>query len=289
MAHIVNISQNTPEWLAYRKNKIGASEASAICGNSPYDSPYSLWCRKLGLSPAKESTPAMERGKSLETQARWIYEESTGFLICPMVFESEEYPFLIASLDGMSVNLDIACEIKCLNLQQHDKQEIPGCYYPQLQQQMIVLGLKEIDYVGYHPQSVKPFYIIKCYRDEEFIEWYLSKAKAFYDCIQTFTAPELIPRDYQDFTQNAEYSALDAAYVDLDEKIKGLEKQKDEIRNLMEAMSEGNNIIGPYTKMTHYTSQGRIDYKKAVTDNLPEINVEKYRSTPIKSVRITKV
>ena len=127
------------------------------------------------------------------------------------------------------------------------------------------------------------------YRNDQFIDDYIIKAKAFWDCVTSFTAPELTARDYRDFTNNAEYAALDAAYIDIDEKLKGLEKQKEEIRKLMQEMSEGNNVIGPYTKMTHYPIQGKIDYKKAVIENLPEISLEPYRGKPSKAIRITKV
>ena len=148
-----------------------------------------------------------------------------------------------------------------------------------------------MDYVSYHPNAtdVKPLYTLKVKRDEAFLADYIPKAKAFWDCVQTFTSPPLIAKDYRDFTNNAEYAALDAAYIDIDEKLKGLEKQKEEIRKLMQEMSEGNNVIGPYTKMTHYPIQGKLDYKKAVIENLPEINLESYRSKPSKAIRITKV
>ncbi len=286
---IENMEQGSSTWLEYRRSKIGSSDAAIVLGISPYCSPYMLWQRKLGLIPEQETTSAMQRGKTLESEALVYINVNTYGKYEPAVVESEKNPFMCASLDGLCVTPDktYACEIKCLNLNDHDNEYVPAHYIPQLQHQMYCCDLQEITYVGYHPNSQKPLYTILIARDEEFLEDYIPKALAFWDCVTSFTAPVLTMRDYRDFTKNAEYAALDAAYVDIDEKLKGLEKQKDEIRKLMEAMSEGNNIIGPYTKMTHYTSKGRIDYSKI--PELQQLDLECYRGKPISSVRITKV
>lgn len=284
------MEQGSSTWHEYRKNKLGASEAAIVLGISPYCSPFMLWQRKLGLIPEQEQTIAMQRGKNLESEALNLFNiESKTFV--PVVVESEKYPFLCASLDGFVSKPygNYACEIKCLKLEDHDKECVPDHYIPQLQHQMYCCDLQEITYIGYNPNSQKPFYMIEVPRDEEFINSYIMKAIIFWECVTSFTAPALTEKDYRDFTNNAEYAALDAAYVDIDEKLKGLEKQKDEIRKLMEAMSEGNNVIGPYSKMTHYPIQGKIDYKKAVKENLPEIDLEGYRGKPSKATRITKV
>lgn len=46
----------SPEWHALRATGIGASEAAAVLGLSPWESPYSLWQRKAGrIGPMPES------------------------------------------------------------------------------------------------------------------------------------------------------------------------------------------------------------------------------------------
>lgn len=54
------------EWLEARRLRITASEIAVVMGLSPYDSPYSLYHRKLGNLPPVEDTAAMERGRVLE-------------------------------------------------------------------------------------------------------------------------------------------------------------------------------------------------------------------------------
>jgi putative phage-type endonuclease len=284
---IIQHEQGSQAWLDYRKNKIGASDAGAILGISPYDSPYSLWMKKLGLSPDKQSTPAMERGKVLEIQARRMLEESKGHFLYQSIIESEQYPFLCSSMDGITRDSDFACEIKCLNIDDHDNGHVPEHYIPQLQHQMLCCDLQEITYVAYNPNSEKPFYTIVVKRDEAFLADYIPKAKAFYDCMRTFTAPELCPKDYRDMSQDADYRIAEAAYVNLSEEIEKLEKQKEQVKVKLLDISDGNNIQGAYTKMTHYLRKGAIAYDKI--PELTQIDLEQYRKPVVSSVRITKV
>jgi len=56
------------EWLAARRKGVTASEIACVMGIAPaeWDSPYSLYHRKLGNLPPKEDSDAMERGRILE-------------------------------------------------------------------------------------------------------------------------------------------------------------------------------------------------------------------------------
>lgn len=54
------------EWLEARRKGITASEISVVLGLSPWDSPYALFHRKLGILPPIEDNAAMERGRVLE-------------------------------------------------------------------------------------------------------------------------------------------------------------------------------------------------------------------------------
>lgn len=54
------------EWHAARQGGIGGSEVAAIVGLSPWQSPFSLWARKVGELGPQESTPEQEWGHRLE-------------------------------------------------------------------------------------------------------------------------------------------------------------------------------------------------------------------------------
>lgn len=54
------------EWLEARRTRVTASEIAVLLGLSPYDSPYGLYHRKLGILPGQPDNPMMERGRVLE-------------------------------------------------------------------------------------------------------------------------------------------------------------------------------------------------------------------------------
>ena len=45
-------------WLKVRKNGIGGSDASVVCGINRYRSPVELWMDKTGQMPAQEAGEA---------------------------------------------------------------------------------------------------------------------------------------------------------------------------------------------------------------------------------------
>lgn len=53
------------EWLAARRNGIGASEVAAVCGLSPYEGPLRVWLSKVAGLDA-EDNPAMKWGRRFE-------------------------------------------------------------------------------------------------------------------------------------------------------------------------------------------------------------------------------
>jgi putative phage-type endonuclease len=286
------IEQNTEEWLQYRRSKIGSSDAAIILGFSSYCTPFSLWKRKLGLSSEQKTTLGMQRGKNLESEALYLMNNNTYGTYSPAVIESEEYPYMCASLDGLCItpNKTYACEIKCLNLNNHNaaiKGKILPIYYAQLQHQMLVCSLQEITYVGYHPDANLAMYSFPIIRDEAFLADYIPKAREFWECVQTFTAPELLSKDYRDMSQNPDYRAAEAAYVDICHKLEKLEEQKEQIRVKLFEMSQGKNICGAYTKLTHFFKRGAISYDKI--PELKQVDLEQYRKAVIKSSRITRI
>ncbi len=63
------------EWLALRKDTIGASEVAAILGVHPYMTPWELYCRKQNHGASQEETKAMRRGRLLEDDCIEILRE----------------------------------------------------------------------------------------------------------------------------------------------------------------------------------------------------------------------
>lgn len=70
--------EDRAEWIANRASYIGASDAAAAVGLSPWGDPISLWEQKLGLAPGPDESFRMKLGTLIEPIIGDLYEESTG-------------------------------------------------------------------------------------------------------------------------------------------------------------------------------------------------------------------
>ena len=66
------------EWLKYRGSGIGSSEVATIVGLNPFETPYQLWRRKVGIDPPVEENFAMRAGHILEPAVAKFWEDATG-------------------------------------------------------------------------------------------------------------------------------------------------------------------------------------------------------------------
>src|SRR5688572_26054998 len=97
----IDLEQNTPEWLEFRRTRLGASDACIIMGVSPWNTPYQLWEQKVGLKENDATNDAMRRGTQMEDEARQAFIKETGIFIKPKVKVSKNHEWIIASLDGI--------------------------------------------------------------------------------------------------------------------------------------------------------------------------------------------
>lgn len=190
-----NHQQGSPEWLSMRRNYIGASDANILMGVSKYGkTPRDLWEEKLCLFERVElNIAAMEYGKINEPIARKLYEEISGILVVPDVVFHKELNFMMASLDGISMDRDIAVEIKCTNRLNHEMSSrgiVPEEFFPQLQHQMACLGHDVIHYFSYNKSNG---IIIEVKRDEDYLERLYKTEKHFWNCVENYEFKELDP------------------------------------------------------------------------------------------------
>lgn len=93
-------------WLMERLKGIGASEAAAVVGMSPWQSKSELWEIKTGLKKAKDlsGNEFVEKGKRMEPALRNLFlamnpEYSVEYYEFDLISQSER-PWLYATLDG---------------------------------------------------------------------------------------------------------------------------------------------------------------------------------------------
>lgn len=192
MSKIINLQQDTPDWLEFRKSHLGASDSPIILGESPWMSSHDLWLHKLGMHDIPE-TPRMKRGKELEPIARSMLEQAFDCMIQPMVFQHSEIEYMIASIDGVSDD-EIYFEIKCPGRETHEMsllETVPTYYYIQLQHQMEVCDIEKIYYVSYLPGHERELYYFQVERNKDTIKLIKEKEEQFFYCMKNFVSPLL--------------------------------------------------------------------------------------------------
>lgn len=134
------------EWLAYRKKGIGGSDAGAVCGLNPYESPMQIYANKISENVEDRDNEAMRQGRDLEDYVARRFMEATGLRVrkTNAMYYSEEFPFMIADVDRLIVGERAGLECKTVNLYSADQWEdgkIPPHYQIQCYHYMAVLGL----------------------------------------------------------------------------------------------------------------------------------------------------
>lgn len=179
---LVKLTQNTPEWLEFRYSHIGASDAMAIMGTSPWKSAHDLYEEKRSKLEQGDNF-AKSEGRRLEPLALEAFEQQTGHTMFPMVFTHDKYDWMSASFDGITLDRKTILEIKCPGKVDHLEAlcgKIPPKYYPQIQHQLEVSGLDRAHYFSYaHGSGI----VVVVERDQDYINILVEKELEFWDCL----------------------------------------------------------------------------------------------------------
>ncbi len=139
------------EWLAARTNGIGASEAAAVLGKSPYCTAYQLWQQKRAErsgGATEEKNLAFDIGHTLEPLVVEQFAAKTGAVIDPesvgdWIAYNPERPCLRVSPDRLYTLDGQQCVLECKTTRIGiDTDDLPVQYIIQLMYQMHVLGVE---------------------------------------------------------------------------------------------------------------------------------------------------
>lgn len=142
------------DWLAARTTGIGASEAAAVLGLSPWKSPLELWAEKAGLVEAPtEEREAIRWGKLIQPLLVKEYARETGRATIEhpayALYRDATRPWLLATPDALTwraepdrLEVPGVVEVKNVTAYKADAwvSEPPLLYQVQVQQQLAVLG-----------------------------------------------------------------------------------------------------------------------------------------------------
>lgn len=191
------------EWLEYRKSGIGSSEVATIVGLNPFETPYQLWRRKVGLDTPKVETFAMKAGHYLEDAVSQFWQDETGCEVIKRsagdwLVRSNEKPFMQVSPDrtywlaGETRNNSNKGILECKTTQrQVDPDDLPKHWFCQVQ---YLLGVSELTHgslawltmgreFGYKDIALVP----------DFFQWLSEETERFYiDNIKGMQEPSAV-------------------------------------------------------------------------------------------------
>jgi len=283
----VDLEQGSSEWLEYRKNKIGSSDARVIMGECPWSTPYKLWLEKLSLAESKKANAQMQRGIKLEDQARLSFFLETGIQMTPKVILHPEYEWMMASLDGIDESGRYALELKCPGYEDHLKAlngKIPEKYYSQ-PQHSYECGKGSIEKVFYYSFDGEKGVILEPTRDNDYIQEMLIKEKDFYKCMTEVIPPAMNDKDYDDRKDDLFLQAAEEWKVIYD-KLKEYEGLEDESRQHLIALAQNRSCLGGGIRMTKSIRKGNVDY--SAIPELKGVNLDMYRKKSSEFWRFSK-
>nr|WP_300804777.1 YqaJ viral recombinase family protein [uncultured Acetatifactor sp.] len=298
------------EWLEYRRKGIGGSDASVVCGINRYKSPVELWLDKTGQIPPQEAGEAAYWGTQLETFVRAEFTKRTGIEVTRRseLLQSEEYPFMLANLDGICEVPDVGTcifEAKTASAYKVGEWEdaIPDEYALQLAHYMAVTG-----YAGAYIAVLIGGNTFKwkfVERDEELISMLIELESAFWNHVQDCTPPPLdgsdasakflaerfhdsIPKSHITLPDTA--ADLLAQYDEACEQLEIVTERKQKAENLLKEMMGENEVgtAGERVITWKSVSQERLDSKTLKAEH-PALckkytNKTSYRRFTIKAV-----
>lgn len=284
MPKLIEIPQQTPDWLKWKRGKIGASHAPTIMGENPWSTRLQLWSQII----EDEQTPmndAMRRGVELEPIARDKICSILEADYKPQCMESDSRAWQIASLDGWCPSAKVkALEIKCPAAKTHSEAEagrVPKHYIAQLQHQMEVAEIDCVAYCSYFNDQIA---MIDVYRDEKYIKTMNALETEFYDRLCSFTAPECDDRDYIEIIDPDARNAAEQL-LEVSVQLKKLEELQAVLKETLITASQHKNARIGNVKITKVVRRGAIDY--AQVEALKGLDLEIYRKKPVTSWRIS--
>lgn len=142
----------TEEQKQIRKTGIGGSDAAAICGLNKYCTPLQVYLEKTEDVTDKEDNHFMYWGRAMEPVLLEEYQRLTGHVVTTTdTLRSQEYPWMIANLDGYVEAEGIVVEVKNVSAYRAKEfgeqftDEVPTEYLMQMAHYAIVANAKRVD------------------------------------------------------------------------------------------------------------------------------------------------
>lgn len=172
------------EWLRYRKQGVGGSDAGAICGFNPYRSAMQVYYDKTSDEIEDIDNEAMRQGREMEEYVARRFTEETGKKVrrANTMFYDEKNPFMFADVDRMVIGENAGLECKTASpfmAEYWAGDKIPLSYQMQCYHYMSVCNA-DAWYVAVLIYG-REFKVYKLERDEEIIANLIQLEKNFWE------------------------------------------------------------------------------------------------------------
>lgn len=172
------------EWLKYRKQGIGGSDAGAVCGFNPYCTAIQVFQDKTSEDIEDIDNEAMRQGREFEDYVAKRFMESTGKKVrrANAMFYDERNPFMLADVDRMVVGENAGLECKTASPYMADKWKdgnIPMSYQIQCYHYMSVCNA-DAWYIAVVIYG-REFKFYKIERDQQIIDDLIQIEKDFWE------------------------------------------------------------------------------------------------------------
>lgn len=287
----VAAQEEDPEgWLRARTHGIGGSDIATVLGENPWSSPHQIWMSKMDMFDSEKQAKQSEAarwGNLLESTiaTEWARRNERQWIHIPVTLQSEEYPWMLANVDGFTLSADRRqvtgiLEIKttsAYNEEPWSEGPLPFYYMCQVTWYCGICGLKQycitclVGGQKLYAYNDMPF-------DEELFKREVTAAADFWQNnvlkgIEPKRSENDLPKLQEDehdaelppvFYTDEESSNVAQAYVDLRDKISQLEKVKKalyaQLYVYLGKATEG--IIGEHTVALQLTTRRNADLDK---------------------------
>ncbi|OUP80757.1 endonuclease [Lachnoclostridium sp. An169] len=181
---VSTLNLDRKEWLKYRKQGIGGSDAGAVCGFNPYRTAIQVYYDKTSGETEEIDNEAMRQGREFEAYVAGRFTEATGKKVrrANAMFYDEANPFMLADVDRMVTGENAGLECKTASPYMADKWQdgrIPLSYQIQCYHYMSVCHA-DAWYIAVLIYG-KEFKYYRIERDEQIIDNLIRIEKSFWE------------------------------------------------------------------------------------------------------------
>jgi putative phage-type endonuclease len=268
MLNFLSLNQGSPEWLAFRRTKIGASDIASITGKDPYRTPLMIYDEKT-LGTQKAVNLDMQRGQTLEPVVRDALNERYEFKYEPKVVENSQFDFAFASLDGWNENREHKIlEVKSPRIL---PDRIPDHHMLQMQWQMMVCNVATVFYVCFDGSESRHFI---AERDDKVIDELKSWGRRFFARLVEFDPPEPTDRDLIEINDPESIWTAKNLHA-LQQEIKKLEIEEKKLKTSLIERCSGRSSLIDGLRFVRSMRKGNVEYGKI--PELQNVNLEPFR------------